>query len=642
MQNRYSLRFDSGERQGESVPITGRGFLVGRKPGSSLQIVDGSVSGRHAELEVHDDHVLIRDLGSTNGTRIGPDRVLEEKLYHGAEVFFGNVQLTFQDAEFSGSAPAPSGAAPEVDEAPLSGVSAEKLAAAKGRRSILPIALLLVLVGLAVGVWSFLQKSGGTVRKIRPVEAVAGNKLGSDSFEEESLLWSAHEASTADFVRNSSAAYSGEEGLRAVVSEGEWALQRSEDVSVNSPGQVTIRAALDAVDGASGRVGVQFLRAANEDGEVSSEGSLFAWSKSRKGTEGFDSIEFTVPVPEGFANARAVLLATGDGTVDADDVSLVTGSGSSAPDARIGEFELRLLGEEGSTGVLHKVNRFLVSNLRAFEGAPSGAAIRAGVPITASPGGESALKLQFSGKRLSFAIEPDAIENGIATIGDGGYQVHSAGFERANATSLLIGIRKDLVRLRFPTPVTLTARQTGARLELTVENSNGEAVLQLDFREERAEAGNLAYQARKEAKDGHAGACMTTWTKLLDDYPYESALVQEAEEVRGQLTRDGLNEVRAVREELERGSFFRLVEIYWQCRAEAEAVAERYAGTEVAEAARAVIAEVDAEVAGLERDLQSYERSRLEGIKTALIASEATTLAAEVDRYLKENFAEEN
>lgn len=639
MQNRYSLRFDSTERQGESVPIVGRGFLVGRKPGSSLQIVDGSVSGRHAEFEVHEDHVLLRDLGSTNGTRVGSERVLEQRVHHGEKILFGNVEMTFIDAELAGTAPAATPGAANPDEPVLQGVSAEQLAAARGRRSFLPIVLIAVLAGTAGSVWFYLQQAGGATRQIRAVEAVTGNLLAGNSFEEESLNWSSHEASSADFTASDSAAYSGLVGLRAVVAEDEWALQRSLEFSVHAPGTLTLRAALDVASEARGRVGVEFLRAPAEGEEVREDRSLYAWSAFRSGTDGFDSVEFSVPVPEGFAFARAVLLASGDGIVDADDLSIVARSAGGTADFRIGEFELRLLGEEQSTAVLHKVDRFLISNLRVDANAASGFP---GAPMTATADGETGVRLRFTGQIMRFSIEPDAVENGIATIGSGGYQVHSADFEREQVESLLIGIRKDIVRLKFPSPVKLTARPSGAGLDLLVEGATGEVLLQLDFGEESVEAGNLAYQARKQETDGEYGPCMTTWGKLLDDYPYESALVTEAEEVRGRLRRIGLKEVRAVREELDRGSFFRLAEIYRQCREEAEEVAQRFAGTSVEEEAREVVAEVDREVAGLESDLQSYERSRLKGIQTALQASEQTALAAEVGRYLDEKFGEDN
>lgn len=73
MTSRYVLRFETGERQGEIVPLNvapGAAFSVGRKPGCSLQVVDASVSGRHAELTVDAGGVALRDLDSTNGVRV--------------------------------------------------------------------------------------------------------------------------------------------------------------------------------------------------------------------------------------------------------------------------------------------------------------------------------------------------------------------------------------------------------------------------------------------------------------------------------------------------------------------------------------------------------------------------------------------
>ncbi len=42
--------------------------MVGRGPGSTVQIPVQTVSGRHAELRIEGDRVFVRDLGSTNGT----------------------------------------------------------------------------------------------------------------------------------------------------------------------------------------------------------------------------------------------------------------------------------------------------------------------------------------------------------------------------------------------------------------------------------------------------------------------------------------------------------------------------------------------------------------------------------------------
>ena len=69
MDNRYSLRFESGERKGETIPISGSGFTIGRKPGNSLQILDNSVSGNHATIGVGIEFSAISD-----ERRVGKER----------------------------------------------------------------------------------------------------------------------------------------------------------------------------------------------------------------------------------------------------------------------------------------------------------------------------------------------------------------------------------------------------------------------------------------------------------------------------------------------------------------------------------------------------------------------------------------
>ena len=50
-------------------------FVIGRRPGVNMQVASVRVSGRHAEILRVGDHLLIRDLGSTNGTFVNRRRV---------------------------------------------------------------------------------------------------------------------------------------------------------------------------------------------------------------------------------------------------------------------------------------------------------------------------------------------------------------------------------------------------------------------------------------------------------------------------------------------------------------------------------------------------------------------------------------
>ena len=116
----YSLRFESGERRGEVVPLTivaaqGGTFTIGRKPGNSLQVTDVSISGRHAELAIDDDGVALRDLNSTNGTQVAGRKVRRAFLEPGDEFTLGAVEFTLVDGVPDGaSGGGPAAAAPSV------------------------------------------------------------------------------------------------------------------------------------------------------------------------------------------------------------------------------------------------------------------------------------------------------------------------------------------------------------------------------------------------------------------------------------------------------------------------------------------------------------------------------------------------
>jgi EAL domain-containing protein (putative c-di-GMP-specific phosphodiesterase class I) len=70
-------------------------FTVGRKPESSLCISSATVSREHAELTAIDQGLLLRDVGSTNGTYVNGTRVTEPcTVQHGDLLQFG--QMVFR------------------------------------------------------------------------------------------------------------------------------------------------------------------------------------------------------------------------------------------------------------------------------------------------------------------------------------------------------------------------------------------------------------------------------------------------------------------------------------------------------------------------------------------------------------------
>ena len=111
------LRGLSGAVNGQSFPLKGT-MVVGRVAEADLQVEDDSVSRKHAELEVKGREVVLRDLGSANGTTInGVPITSDTALTVGDIIQFGVVELIFESSAGSGSR-APVSRTPELAVSP--------------------------------------------------------------------------------------------------------------------------------------------------------------------------------------------------------------------------------------------------------------------------------------------------------------------------------------------------------------------------------------------------------------------------------------------------------------------------------------------------------------------------------------------
>ena len=82
----------SGEDEGLEVPIVSK-VLVGSDAASHLVLRDRRVSRRHAEFFLSQGRLMVRDVGSRNGTFVGHTRVVEAELPLGAVVRIGDSSL---------------------------------------------------------------------------------------------------------------------------------------------------------------------------------------------------------------------------------------------------------------------------------------------------------------------------------------------------------------------------------------------------------------------------------------------------------------------------------------------------------------------------------------------------------------------
>ncbi len=91
------LEITAGPDAGKKKKFKGVRMVIGRTPGVDLQLSDQSVSRRHVELIYGDEGVVMKDLGSGNGTRVNGTKVAEKKLEHGDEIHIGKTKIRFVD-----------------------------------------------------------------------------------------------------------------------------------------------------------------------------------------------------------------------------------------------------------------------------------------------------------------------------------------------------------------------------------------------------------------------------------------------------------------------------------------------------------------------------------------------------------------
>ncbi len=90
-------------------PLTEGTVRVGRDAGNDIQLDDDTVSGSHAEVAVKQSQYIdgtsdfwLRDLQSTNGTKVNGQRVNRHLLHNEDEILIGPYTLRFVDASQQG------------------------------------------------------------------------------------------------------------------------------------------------------------------------------------------------------------------------------------------------------------------------------------------------------------------------------------------------------------------------------------------------------------------------------------------------------------------------------------------------------------------------------------------------------------
>lgn len=85
----------SGDVKGKSFPVDSDALTIGRSADNKISINNATVSSHHCVIQLEGDRYLLRDLGSTNGTRVNAHEVKETALRTKDLVQVGSVEFLF-------------------------------------------------------------------------------------------------------------------------------------------------------------------------------------------------------------------------------------------------------------------------------------------------------------------------------------------------------------------------------------------------------------------------------------------------------------------------------------------------------------------------------------------------------------------
>ena len=98
------IEIRTGEKEGWFTEIGEGHFFIGRDVTADLQISDGRASRRHCEIFSEEGGWKVRDLGSSNGTQVGWEKIKEAvDLGDGTEIGIGATVLVFRTTAPTGS-----------------------------------------------------------------------------------------------------------------------------------------------------------------------------------------------------------------------------------------------------------------------------------------------------------------------------------------------------------------------------------------------------------------------------------------------------------------------------------------------------------------------------------------------------------
>jgi pSer/pThr/pTyr-binding forkhead associated (FHA) protein len=97
----------SGVLEGKVIDLIEDRITIGRALDNMIRLEDATCSHHHAMLLSEEGTYKLRDLNSTNGTRVNGMRIVETRLNNGDQVRLGSVEIRYESDVRKSSQPLP-------------------------------------------------------------------------------------------------------------------------------------------------------------------------------------------------------------------------------------------------------------------------------------------------------------------------------------------------------------------------------------------------------------------------------------------------------------------------------------------------------------------------------------------------------
>ncbi len=639
------LVLGTAPRRGEIVKISGDSFTVGRKPRNALVLSDPSVSGDHAELRKRGAGWVVKDLGSSNGTKIDGEPIHEAELASGSIVTFGSFSATFGVGVASDFAPPPEllEETPEESEArtvvapafDMGGASFEVKVPAKRSDTVFNVVMLLVIVGLLGGVGYLWMRNEARNDSVAGASRHAASNLVPEKWWSFEPMAEDGQSTDVDGWRVMDAADPTSIGSVDVPSGVAMTLTRAERAA--TPGVVRLEGVSGALDVAAGRAFRVTARVRADSG--SDAGLCLDWLNAdetvavRDVLPAGESTDFKTVAgvfvdPGGYTKVRIGLMLAGRGEAAFDDVSVESVDAPPEAATKAGNLAVAI----GPSGAVRatRPGRVVFRDFGAWSfrdpKAPAGPGF--GGPTSAFGGLKATLTGDpamiswdlggAAGETDFAAVVPGAPAEVTVTTVEGENGVRRRGpFAAAPASAVIVGDAGARVRLRF-----IAADGSATSLPVSLIDARGVALLVMkrgaatgfrcaidtSFDAELAAAGALLAKAREAERAGRFGEALSAFGQVLARFPFEDRIESEARTAVDRLAEVARNLQREFEAKADDARFFRTVVTDAALVASVRDAAGKWKGAAVGDA--------------LEQLAQTLEKDRV-STSTARAASEA-------------------